>query len=133
MHHFFVEKENIFGEEILISDSRDFNHAVRVLRLEKGEQILVSGQDGKDYLCTVDGVVNAAGGESALRARRMPFRGRQPGEGREGRAGRGHEGRLVPPRGRYRRGAGRRAGTAPAGRTHRPDPDSLIYPKEPCP
>jgi len=67
MHHFFVEKENISGEEILISDNRDFNHAVRVLRLEKGEQILVSDPDGKDYLCTVDGVVNAAGGESALR------------------------------------------------------------------
>ncbi len=69
MHHFFVQKENITGTEILIDDSRDFNHAVRVLRLQEGEKILVSDPEGKDYLCTVDRVLQEAenNGTSALR------------------------------------------------------------------
>ncbi|MDO4962126.1 MAG: RsmE family RNA methyltransferase [Eubacteriales bacterium] len=55
MHHFFVSSENIDETAGLavIDDSVDYNHAVNVLRLKAGEQILISDSDGCDYLCAV--------------------------------------------------------------------------------
>ncbi len=54
MHHFFADKENISDDLIIIDDKDDYNHAVRVLRLKKGERIIVSDEDGADYICIVD-------------------------------------------------------------------------------
>ena len=54
MHHFFVEKGNISDNTVIISNKDDYNHAVRVLRLKKGEKIMVSDTDGVDYICIVD-------------------------------------------------------------------------------
>ena len=54
MHHFFADKDNISGDIIIIDDKDDYNHAVRVLRLRKGERIIVSDTDGTDYICSVD-------------------------------------------------------------------------------
>lgn len=51
MHHFFVRKENIFENEVRI-DGDDFFHAVRVLRLKKGEKVRVSSPEGIDYICS---------------------------------------------------------------------------------
>lgn len=57
MHHFFVQGENITVDEIFITGN-DFFHAVNVLRLKKGEKVLISGPDGVDYLCSVSGSVS---------------------------------------------------------------------------
>ena len=43
MHHFFVERELITDEGILLTDS-NYNHAVNVLRLREGERIIISEQ-----------------------------------------------------------------------------------------
>lgn len=56
MHHFFVDKDNINGTSIIIDDKDDYNHAVRVLRLKPGENIIVSDTDGTDYICEVCGI-----------------------------------------------------------------------------
>ena len=53
MHHFFVEKNNIRDGKIVIDDAGDYNHAVNVLRLEVGEEILISDSEGTDYRCSV--------------------------------------------------------------------------------
>lgn len=52
MHHFFVKKENIFNKEIYINGD-DYFHAVNVLRLTKGEKVLLSEPTGIDYICSV--------------------------------------------------------------------------------
>lgn len=52
MHHFFVDRKNVSGKEIIISGD-DFNHAVNVLRLNKGERVLISDSCGTDYICAV--------------------------------------------------------------------------------
>ena len=53
MHHFFVDKSNVNDTTIIIDDTDEYNHAVRVLRLKPGEQIMVSDTDGTDYTCSV--------------------------------------------------------------------------------
>lgn len=63
MHHFFVDKDNITGNIAVIDDRDDYNHAVRVLRLKKGEKIIVSDTDGVDYICVVDEISDAVTGE----------------------------------------------------------------------
>lgn len=63
MHHFFVDKDNISGSSVILDDHDDYNHAVRVLRLKKGEKIIVSDNEGVDYICIVDEIDDAAGGE----------------------------------------------------------------------
>ena len=59
MHHFFVAKENIAADGIVLNDPGDFNHAAHVLRLKAGERILVSDPDGTDYLCMVEEIREA--------------------------------------------------------------------------
>lgn len=53
MHRFFVEDKNIFDEKILI-EGEDVIHISKVLRLCKGEKILVSNKRGNEYLCKID-------------------------------------------------------------------------------
>ena len=64
MHHFFVDKGNVAAGSIIINDSNDYNHAVRVLRLSVGERLIVSDSEGTDYICAVEEICAAAGAES---------------------------------------------------------------------
>lgn len=75
MHHFFVESNQIKGQEIFLT-GEDYNHAVRVLRLKEGEKVLISGPKGEDYICRVtyrpsphakDHIRGAAQGEDTIR------------------------------------------------------------------
>lgn len=63
MHHFFVDKDKISGSSVILDDHDDYNHAVRVLRLKKGEKIIVSDNEGVDYICIVDEIGDASEGE----------------------------------------------------------------------
>lgn len=51
MYHFFIE-EKPAGNEIVIT-GRDVNHIRNVLRMKRGEQILVSCKNGPDYYSTI--------------------------------------------------------------------------------
>ncbi len=61
MHHFFVEKQNIISDSVYISGD-DYNHAVNVLRLKKGEKVMVS-TDGNDRICVVEEKVRMDGAD----------------------------------------------------------------------
>lgn len=54
MYQFFVEDEQIREdlEQIFIEGS-DVNHIKNVLRMKPGEQVRISNQKGRDYLCSV--------------------------------------------------------------------------------
>lgn len=58
-----MDKGNISGSSVILNDHDDYNHAVRVLRLKKGEKIIVSDNEGIDYICIVDEISDAAGDE----------------------------------------------------------------------
>ncbi len=68
MYHFFVQKTAIEDDVVRIT-GEDYNHAVNVLRLRAGEEILVSDEDAADYLCVVAGTGNGPEGERFLEAR----------------------------------------------------------------
>lgn len=51
MHNFFVEKENIIGNQVKI-DRQDFFHIKNVLRMMTGEKFLIS-IDNKSSLCSI--------------------------------------------------------------------------------
>lgn len=55
MHRFYVDSSNILEKEILI-DGSDVNHIKNVLRLTKGEGIVVCDGQGKDYYCVISDV-----------------------------------------------------------------------------
>jgi 16S rRNA (uracil1498-N3)-methyltransferase len=57
MYHFFVQKDQIFDEEIVIMD-KDVNHIKNVLRLAPGTKIVLSDHDGNDYECSLDSLTN---------------------------------------------------------------------------
>ena len=63
MHHFFTDKGSI-SEEIIRIQGEDRHHAVDVLRVRPGEEILVSDEEGQDYRCEV---MEASGEELCLR------------------------------------------------------------------
>lgn len=77
MYHFFAKENSINGNEISIEGS-DYNHAVNVLRLKKGERIMISDESGTDYYCTVgdsDGtVLRAHIDETASENHELPAR-----------------------------------------------------------
>lgn len=52
MYRFFVPQENVSEEEILISGD-DVNHIKNVLRMEEGEQVVISCGRGMDYYCRI--------------------------------------------------------------------------------
>ncbi len=52
MHNFFVDESAIAGELVCITGG-DFNHIKRVLRMNEGEQLLVS-VGGYSHLCEID-------------------------------------------------------------------------------
>ena len=53
MYHFFVEEEQVNGENAYISGS-DVNHIVNVLRMKIGEELLISVKGDWDYLCKIE-------------------------------------------------------------------------------
>lgn len=59
MPRFFVAASNIFGGVAYI-DSKDAEH-LKVLRVKKGEEIIVCDGQGKDYVCRVS---NVSGGSA---------------------------------------------------------------------
>lgn len=52
MHHFFVSKEEI-GEEKILLRGENFHHLHKVLRGLIGEKILISDGEGVDYQCEI--------------------------------------------------------------------------------
>lgn len=52
MFQFFVEPEQIQGEEIVITGS-DVNHIKNVLRMGTGEQVRISDNEGGDFYCQI--------------------------------------------------------------------------------
>ena len=57
MYHFFVEEEQVNGENAYISGS-DVNHIVNVLRMKVGEELLISVKGDWDYLCKIEEIEN---------------------------------------------------------------------------
>lgn len=57
MHHFFAEEKNIDNGFITIKGS-DVNHIKNVLRMKKGEELLISNGTDKDYYCKIDEISN---------------------------------------------------------------------------
>ena len=53
MYHFFVEKEQIAGDEAQILGA-DVNHIVNVLRMKPGERLMISAGEDWEYLCEVE-------------------------------------------------------------------------------
>ena len=53
MHHFFADKNYIDNEFITIKGS-DVNHIKNVLRMRKGDELLISDGEDKDYYCKID-------------------------------------------------------------------------------
>lgn len=52
MHWFYVEHSQILENEIIITGD-DVNHIKNVLRMEKGENIVICDGEGKDYYCSI--------------------------------------------------------------------------------
>lgn len=53
MYHFFVEPEQVHGEQIVITGP-DVNHIRNVLRMKPGEEVSISDGRGKNYACVVE-------------------------------------------------------------------------------
>ena len=53
MYQFFVEDDQI-GEDLISITGSDVNHMKNVLRMKPGEQVRISNQDGRDFLCRVE-------------------------------------------------------------------------------
>ena len=52
MYRFFVSPEQLLHEPIRIS-GEDYNHIHNVLRMKTGEEVLVTDQGEKEYLCEI--------------------------------------------------------------------------------
>lgn len=53
MNHFFVEHKNITDTRIFL-EGGDVKHIGSVLRMKKGERLLLSSGDNTDYLCEIE-------------------------------------------------------------------------------
>ena len=54
MHHFFVDKSEIIGDEVKLYGD-NFHHLQKVLRGKIGEEIIISDGDAVDYHCKIKG------------------------------------------------------------------------------
>ena len=52
MYRFFVNEKIDSGKNIYISGS-DYNHIKNVLRMKKGEEVLISDGNDREYLCSI--------------------------------------------------------------------------------
>ena len=50
MNRFFGKSENISDDTIII-DGNDVNHIRNVLRMRRGDKLIVTGGNNKDYVC----------------------------------------------------------------------------------
>ena len=57
MYRFFVKKDQI-QEDVVIIIGSDVNHIKNVLRMKKGETILISDGEDREYVCTIDELEN---------------------------------------------------------------------------
>ena len=73
MHHFFVNPEQVEDGLIRITGS-DVNHIKNVLRIRRGEEMLVSDGTGRDYLCQAEEI---AGQEVTVRILETKEEGRE--------------------------------------------------------
>ena len=73
MHHFFVNPEQVEDGLIRITGS-DVNHIKNVLRIRRGEEMLVSDGTGRDYLCQAEEI---AGQEVTVRILETEEEGRE--------------------------------------------------------
>lgn len=53
MYRFFVKQEQMQESPVKIKE--DYNHMHNVLRLKKGEKVLLCAEDEKEYLCCISG------------------------------------------------------------------------------
>ena len=60
MYRFFVKKDQIQEDAVIIIGS-DVNHIKNVLRMKKGETILISDGEDREYVCTIDELENEQG------------------------------------------------------------------------
>lgn len=88
MYRFFVTKEQMLQSPVII-EGEDFNHIHHVLRLKKGEEVLLCAEDEKEYLCQIDGyreekvllsVVDVFGNNRELPAKLVLFQGIPKGD-----------------------------------------------------
>lgn len=59
MHRFFVSPEQLKETPVLIG-GEDYNHIRNVLRMKAGEEILLSDESDKEYLCRIAGYTGEA-------------------------------------------------------------------------
>ena len=57
MPKFFVDKSNIYDQEIIIQDN-NVNHIKNVLRLGLEDEILINDRQGNDYKCIIKAISN---------------------------------------------------------------------------
>lgn len=90
MYRFFVSPEQLLQEPIRIS-GEDYNHIHNVLRMKTGEEVLVTDQGEKEYLCEIADydsdaqavllrVVDVFGNNRELPARIVLFQGYPKGD-----------------------------------------------------
>ena len=65
MYKFFVEPEQIVEDTVFIT-GEDVNHIVHVLRMKKGEQVLVSTSNDREYLCEITALEDVYGSNREL-------------------------------------------------------------------
>lgn len=53
MQRFFVPQEAVKGDELVLFDEEQIHQLLRVLRMEKGEQLVCLDNTGKEYACTI--------------------------------------------------------------------------------
>lgn len=56
MPHFFINKENISGNTVLITDKSDINHILNVLRYSKKDKLILKAPDNMVYEVVIKGV-----------------------------------------------------------------------------
>lgn len=90
MYRFFVSPEQLLQEPIRIS-GEDYNHIHNVLRMKTGEEVLVTDQGEKEYLCEIEDydadtqevllrVVDVFGNNRELPAKIVLFQGYPKGD-----------------------------------------------------
>lgn len=58
LHKIFAGREHFKEDRIFVADAGEVNHILRVLRLRKGENVLVNDLSGREYLASFAGVEN---------------------------------------------------------------------------
>ena len=54
MQRYFINKENVFGNKVIISDS-DYHHITKVMRMRLGDKVIVCDNDSS-WICEIDSI-----------------------------------------------------------------------------